>query len=68
MITCPVCYQEMDHNLRRMTVDCEHCGFVVSELEAVRLNARGPQEAANLKHDFLLAQGWSPYPLLREPL
>lgn len=61
---CPVCCAEMQECIYASYIECPACGFLVTQLEALRLGARTPQEAADLKYGFLIAQGWSPYPIL----
>lgn len=38
---------------------CDYCSFSFSELEAASFRARSAQDAANLKYQYLLAQGFS---------
>lgn len=56
---CPVCGRPMERQPNALITSCDHCSFSVSELEACHLGARTPQEAADLKYHYLLAQGWS---------
>lgn len=59
-MVCPVCGHAMEHSAVIMLISCDHCSFCVTEFEAVHLCARSPQESANLKYHYLIAQEFSP--------
>lgn len=59
MTVCPVCGRAMERLVNMMVTQCDHCSFSFSELEACTLRAFNPQDAADRKYRYLLAQGFS---------
>lgn len=59
MVVCPVCHRPMREVPNAYIRLCDGCGFSITEFDAANLGARSIQEAANMKYQYLLSQGWS---------